>query len=133
MKALTVIFLAGMLIFAVGCSSVGSMRDIPYTEGDSKVFNTPFDKVKEAAVQAFYELGASISEQYKADESTYVIIGTEGASAFSWGTLVRVLLEKNGESSTTVRVVTKRKLATNITAKSDYSNDIFIRIQNKLE
>ena len=62
-----------------------------------------------------------------------MIIGKKGGSLFSYGELVRVVVEEHGENSTMVYVHTKRKMATNIFAKGDYSKTIFTNMDLQLQ
>lgn len=71
------------------------------------------------------DAGLEIEEAYEANEETFVIIGKTGASGFSWGEYARAVVAKNDSGSTTVRVMTKKKMATNVTAEGDYSKEIF--------
>ena len=61
-----------------------------------------------------------------------MIVEKKGASAFSWGELERDVDERTSSEKVSVRVLTKRKLATNVTAKGDYSDTIFSNIELQL-
>ena len=58
-----------------------------------------------------------------------MIVAKKGTSAWSWGELVRVVVQKSASDRTTVRVLSRRRMATNVTAKGDYSDTIFSNIE----
>ena len=117
----------------VSCATVGGMRSAPLTAGMSRTFNHEYDAVLRAAREAVVDAGFTIEVASEVKPKTWMIIGTKGASAWSWGELVRVVVDEAGPDSTTVRIHTKRKLATNVTAKGDYSTSIFSIIELNLK
>jgi len=58
------------------------------------------------------------------NDSTLMIIGTQGLSAWSYGEVVRVVLVGR-QDTTDVRVVTKKRLATTVFATGDWSAKLF--------
>ncbi len=62
-----------------------------------------------------------------------MIIEKTDMSLMSYGELVRVVIEKTSDARITVRIITKRKFATNVTAKGHYSSEIFNFIAMKLK
>ncbi len=54
-------------------------------------------------------------------------------SAFSWGELVRVDLREGDSDNTILEVVTKRRVAVNITAKGDWSEEIHDAVIRNLD
>lgn len=120
-------------ILLSGCATSGAMRTSPLGEGIARVFSAELEKVLNAAQESMVEAGLAIEEVTKVDDNTHLILGTKGLSVFSYGELVRLVVERSAPSETTVRVYTKRRLATNITAKGDYSGAIFSRIESKLQ
>lgn len=131
-KSIGVALLA--ICFVLSCSSASGIKEKPLSEGVTRSYSAAFGDVLKAAQQATVEAGLKIEEIYKVDESTWVIIAKTGTSAFSWGELVRIVVQKQESGSDTiVRVITKRKLATNVTAKGDYSDAILGTIELKLQ
>ena len=112
-----------------GCATVSSVRSAPLSEGVSQTFAAEHALVLRAAQEAVVDAGLTVEAVNKIDDKTSIIIGTKGMSAFSWGELVRVSVERTSDTETTVRVYTKRKVATNIFAKGDYSQDILSNIK----
>lgn len=121
------------LSLIAGCATTGSMREAPLSEGVPRIFNAEFNRVLQASQESVVETGLNIEDAYQVNDRTWIIIAKKPTSAWSWGELVRIVVEKNNESKTTVRVLTKRKLATNVTAKGDYSNSILSNIALKLQ
>jgi hypothetical protein len=62
-----------------------------------------------------------------------MIAAKRGVSLLSWGELVRVVAQQTPDgTAVVVRVFTKRRLATNITAKGDWSGTIFEQLDHIL-
>ena len=127
MRVSAVLLLA--LIACVGCASTSSIQNAPLHAGTGRTFDSDFDTVLAAARQATTEAGLAIEKTERVDEKNWIIIGKKGTSAFSWGELVRVAVTDDGPEKTTVRVYTKRKLATNVLAKGDYAHSILSNIE----
>jgi hypothetical protein len=111
-----------------GCRTVSGMRDAPVNEGILRSYDAGYDDVTRAATDAVRSIGLSVEEVDRLDPNTWRLIATAGPSAFSWGELVRVSVQQRQATPVSVWVLTKRRLATNITAKDDYSPDIFLRM-----
>lgn len=105
------------------------MRSAPIDEGVARTYSAGHDRVFKAARESVVEAGLSIEEIKKVDDRTWMIIGKKGMSGMSWGELVRVVVQQIGPAETTVRVLSKRKLATNMTAKGDYSASILSNVE----
>jgi hypothetical protein len=128
-RVLSVILLLG---FLVGCSSKSSIQREPLHAGKEMRFQADFDKTLEAAHEAIIASGLQVESNTKIDDNTYMLIGKKGTSIWSWGELVRVVVIKEDAETTLVRVVSKRRVSANITAKGDYSEAIFSNIELKL-
>lgn len=121
-----------LVALTFSCASVASIRNAPPSKGVSQSYSADFDRVLKAARESVVEAGLQIEEVNKTDEESWVIIAKKSTSAWSWGELVRVTVSKVNDSEATVRVLTRRRLATNITAKGDYSRAILSNIELKL-
>ena len=122
-----------VLTILTGCATTGGMRSAPLTEGVSRTFKGDYDRVLKAARESVVEAGLAIDEVNKVDDKTWMIISKKGASAFSWGEMIRVVVQGSGTDETAVRVMTQRKVATNVTAKGDYSTSILSNMELKLK
>jgi hypothetical protein len=117
---------------AAACSSQSSVQNAPLHAGVARTFEAEYNKTLGAAREAAVEAGLQIESATQVDPSTYMIMCKAGTSAFSWGEIVRLVVVKEADASTTVRVYSKRKSAVNIGAKGDYSNTILSNIELKL-
>ena len=110
---------------AVGCASAGRMRNAPLDVGTARTFDGSYARVLRAAREATVASGLAIDSFEQPDSATAVIVAKKSSSAWSWGELVRVVVQRADETHAVVRVYSKRRLATNVTAKGNYSNTIF--------
>jgi len=122
-----------LLALIPACATTGGMRSAPVEQGVARAFKGDYDRTLKAARESVVEAGLAIEEVNKVDEKTWMIIAKKGGSAFSWGEMVRVVVQNTGTDETTVRVITQRKLATNVTAKGDYSTSILSNLELKLK
>lgn len=104
------------------------MRTAPLTEGIRRAYDADYRDVTRAAYEGVRSLGLAVEEVTEVDPDTWHVIATAGVSAFSWGELVRVSVQKHQATPVDVWVLTRRRLATNFTAKGDYSPDVFQRM-----
>ena len=111
-----------------GCRTVGGMRTAPVNEGVLRSYTADYSDVTRAAYDAVQSIGLTVDEVAQVDPATWHVIANAGASAFSWGELVRVSVQRHPGMPVAVWVLTRRRLATNITAKDDYSPDVFQRM-----
>jgi hypothetical protein len=124
-KAATVA-LVGVIVLA--CASSGGMRSEPLGAGEAKFYTAPFQTVAPAAREAVREAGLDVDTVSHPDSLTWMILAKKGGSLFSYGELVRVVVQQTPEGAVAVRVFTKRRLATNITARGDWSGPIFEKL-----
>jgi hypothetical protein len=120
------------VMFLPACATVGGIQNAPLTAGVSRTFEKDFDATVKAARESVVEAGLQIESVREVDENTFFIIGKKGTSAFSWGELVRVAVVREAESRTRVSVHTQRRVATNVTARGDYSEPILSNLALKL-
>ena len=104
------------------------MRTEPLDRGVSRESSGDYPPVVKAAQTAITSAGLAVDSFDQPNDATAVIIAKKGPSAFSWGELVRVVVTSAGPEKTSIWVLSKRRLATNVTAKGDYSTNIFENI-----
>ena len=110
------------------------MRSEPLDQGVSRSYSASLKVAVDAARSAMIGAGIGIEEVKEVDANTWMILGKKGTSAWSWGELVRVVVQEQAADSTVaVRIITKRRLATNITAKGDWSDSILDQIDLQLK
>ena len=117
---------------ASGCATTDTMREAPLSEGKTQTFAAPFDTVLEATRESIPEAGFGIQEVNQVDAGTTAFIAEKSGGAFSYGERVRVLVQRQGDAETLVRVLTKKKMATNVFAKGDWSDTLFQLIGSRL-
>ena len=117
------------LTFLAACASAGGMRAEPLDVGVVREFNGDYPTVLSATRNAVTSAGLAVDSYEEVNDSTAMIVAKKGTSAWSWGELVRVVVQKSASDRTTVRVLSRRRMATNVTAKGDYSDTIFSNIE----
>lgn len=111
MRLLHVPLLAVCLLFT-GCQTMADARAAK-GQGESRVFNVPFEAVWNVAPQALESLGLPIAGTNR--EEGYVL-AENGPSAFSWGERIAVFVTHSSDAQTRVEVVSKRAIQTNVFA-----------------
>lgn len=114
------------------CASVGGMRAAPGTEGSSWAFSAPAPKVREAACEALRSYGMYLLEVGAPADSAWSALAQK-TSLWSYGEYVRVtVLPSDSAGLTPAWFLTKRVLATNITASGDWSRRLISRMEEVL-
>jgi hypothetical protein len=121
-------FLLILLSVATGCATAGGMREEPLDVGVLREFSGDYATVLRATRNAVMSAGLAIDSYQEINDSTAVILAKKGTSAWSWGELVRVVVQRSAGDRVAVRVLSRRRMATNVTAKGDYSETIFSNI-----
>ena len=117
--------LAVPAVIIAACASTAGLRSAPLDAGETKFYAAPLAVVGPAARQAVLSAGLNVDSVATLDSLTWMIIAKKGMSLFSYGELVRVVVAQTPDGAVAVRVFTKRRLATNVTAKGDWSGPIF--------
>jgi len=117
--------LAAAAGITAACASTAGLRSAPLDKGETKFYSQPLAVVGPAARQAVLSVGLNVDTVSTPDSLTWMIIAKKGMSLFSYGELVRVVVAQTPDRAVAVRVYTKRRLATNITAQGDWSAPIF--------
>jgi len=117
--------LAVAAAIAAACASTAGLRSEPLDAGETKFYAAPLAVVGPAARQAVLSAGLNVDTVSTVDSLTWMIIAKKGMSLLSYGELVRVVVAQTPDRAVAVRVYTKRRLSTNLTAKGDWSGPIF--------
>jgi hypothetical protein len=120
------------LIVTAACASTGGMDAERLDAGEAKFYAAPLTTVAPAARQAVLAAGLTVDTVSQPDSLMWMIIAKKGMSLFSYGELVRVVVQQTPEGAVVVRVFTKRRLATNLTARGDWSGRIFEQLDHIL-
>lgn len=116
-----------LLVLFAGCATLEEARHSRGT-GLSRVYSTPFVTVWNTVPQALTSLGLTISSENR--EQGYVL-AKRGVTGFSWGEKVAVFVNRIDDMKTKVEIVSKRALATNITA-ADWGPKVLVRLAELL-
>ena len=116
-----------------GCASMDTVAEAPLASGVSQSFPASFDSVSGATVKALTTLNVSVtnSEQKPAG---LVILVTKQLSAFSWGEVGRIYVQKSTSAPTSVYVLWEKRYQLQIsgTGQSEFSDSLFKAIANAL-
>lgn len=116
-------------IWLVGCANSQTVQNEPLSAGATRTFHADYGRVVDAARAAVPEVGLTLKGEKPAENGT-MLIAERGVTAWSWGEAVRILVLP-GPPETTVRVVTDRAYALNVTAK-EFADNLFTRIGQRL-
>ena len=119
------LFTALLLVLLAGCATTAGLRQVPLEDGAQRLFRAPLGEARQAAREALIEVGFEVAEEAEVEDGAWVLMATKGMTLTRFGEVVRVALNPEGIDKTLVRVVTKRRLATSITARGDWSMTIF--------
>lgn len=114
-------------VFAAACASVQGVRSEPLDAGEVHFYAVPFGDVVAATRASVLALEISVQDTATVDSTTWMVLGTKGMSLVSYGEVVRVIVHRTSDGPVAVRVVTKRRLATNVTARN-WADKIFEKL-----
>ena len=122
----------GLMVISA-CATTASLKQEPLDQGVSRIFVGNYDTILKAARDATVAAGLHLESVDKVDEHTWTLLGKKDASAWSAGEMVRVVVQQTGSDSTAVRIISKKRIATNVAARGDYSQAIFNDMELKLK
>jgi len=125
-----------LMLLSIGLSaqqSLNKVKNAPLHAGDGRTFEQPMKAMIKMARQACTEAGLVMESSERIDEDTYMILSKAKTSAFSWGEVVRIVLEQKEASKTVMRVYTRKRIGINVTAKASYTNTIFTSVESQIE
>lgn len=124
---------AGLMVLAAVTASCATVGGLSNSEGDGETsyYREDPEVLLDAGVIALADLGLRI-EKYDS-ESRYVL-ASKGASMGSYGEVVGVFVRQTAQDETvcSVRVVSRKRLATNVFAKN-WEDDVFRRLEAQLD
>ena len=125
--------LAASPLGLAACASAGGMRTAPLTEGARWTVREPEAQVRQAACESLRSYGMYLLEFGAPTDSVWTVLAQK-TSLWSYGEYVRVtVLPTDSTGTTVVYLLTKRLLASNITATNDWAGRLVPRIQEVLE
>ncbi len=123
MKKFLLLFLSLICFLIQGCSTLADARKAE-GEGIKRVFPASYEKTWNASNTALVKLKLEIASENR--DKGY-ILAQRGMTFFSYGENVAIFIKKQSDSQTSVEVVSKKSMATNIFAP-DWTEDIFKEI-----
>lgn len=120
------------VLWTGGCATTGGIKSAPISQGVARSFQHDFNATLKAAQQSIVETGLAIEEAIEIAPATWSIVAKKGATLMSMGELVRVVVEEVSPGTTQVRVLTQKRVATNVAARGDYSASILSNLDLKL-
>ena len=105
MKAGAVVVLTVFL----GCATSGGLRQEPLNAGETRNFAGSYDAILKAARDATVASGLHLESVDKVDDHTWTILAKKDASAWSWGELVRVVIQQTSADTTSVRIISRKE------------------------
>ena len=123
------LFLIAVLSTALvgACASVRGVRSQPLDAGEVHYYAAPFGDVVAATRTTVLALGIDVQDTAAVDSTTWMILGTKGFSLTSYGEVIRVIVHQTTDGPVAVRVVSRRRLATNVLAKN-WTDSIFEKL-----
>ena len=128
MKLLKLCIITVLSLSLQACAASNSAKTAQGT-GLTKEYVARFDRTFTASVDAVKATNGEIVEENKAEGN---IVATYGITPFSWGERVAVFIESLSANKTEVEVVSKRAVATNITA-ANWETKIHDKIAENLK
>jgi hypothetical protein len=129
MKIKTHLSFIALLAGLLGLTGCTTQHTVAKAEGKGErvVYQASFDKVWAAMPEVIGDAGL---EYVSADKDKHVFLARRGITGWSWGENVAVFVEKIDDEKTSVEVVSRRKLETNITAP-DWEGPIFTELDRR--
>jgi len=114
-----------LALMTSGCATLGGLRTAPLDAGTATIYAEPLVAVEGAARNAVDAAGLDLAEVSQVDSSTWMLLASSGLSfTGGYGALVGVVAQELAPDAVAVRIVTKKRLATDLTARTDWDLDI---------
>ena len=126
---LVAVAVAGTL---VACASVGGMRSAPLEQGVVRHYEAELHDAVFATRTALGGSQLEIEEVKQIDNRTWYIIAKRSSGEWTHGELVRVVCEEVAERDIAIRILTRRRVGVEFTAKGDWSEELFSQIALEL-
>ena len=120
------------LLVLSACSTVAGVQEVAPTAGVEARFAATLPEVQLAAVGAFAANGLGVQSVTPEGDSAWVAVVSRGLTYWSYGEIVRVRAALVDSATTSVWIYSQRRLATNLTAKGDWSDILFADIRDQL-
>jgi len=115
------------------CSTMGGMRTEPLDGGATRQYSADLRTAVAATRSALIGSALDIDDVERVDGRTWMFLAKRNTSEWSHGELVRVVVEQTNVDVVTVRVLSKRRIAVEVSARSDWSDAVFAQLALDLE
>ncbi len=115
------------------CSTMGGMRTEPMDAGIARSYSTDLGTAVAATRNALIGSALDIDDVEQVNAQTWMFLAKRNTSEWSHGELIRVIVEQTGADVVAVRVLSKRRVAVEFTARSDWSDAVFAQLALDLE
>lgn len=117
------------LILAAACATAAGMRSEPLGLGTARVYRAPPEQALSATQAAFARSELVVDTLMRPDSATWMLVGVHPGSLIGGrGELIRVVGRRVADSTTEVRILTKRVDPMDLWARGDWSPALFIYI-----
>lgn len=117
-----------VLVVLSACATMAGMRTEPLAMGVAKVYETDLAVAVRATRTALLGSALEIDDVEEINCRTWMFLAKRKSGQWTWGELVRVIVEETGEKEVTVRIISKRRSSMNVTARSDWSDAVFAQL-----
>jgi hypothetical protein len=127
MRFLMAIISLSLMVSA--CATVGDIKSDPLDWGAVRTFQAPFNETLTAARLAISEAALQMESDDKVTDGCWMLVGSRGSTIMG-GSIVRVVVERESDTETSVRVFTRTGERA---AAFQYPKLIFESIESTLE
>ncbi len=122
-----------LTLAVAACSTMGGMRTEPLHAGATRRYSTDLQTAVAATRNALIGSALDIDDVEPVDDQTWMFLAKRNTSEWSHGELIRVIVQQTGADVVTVRVLSKRRVAVEFTARSDWSDAVFAQLALDLQ
>jgi hypothetical protein len=115
------------------CSTMGGMRTEPLEAGVARRYSADLQTAVAATRNALVGSALDVDDVEPVDDQTWMFLAKRNTSEWSHGELIRVIVQQTSADVVTVRVLSKRRVAVEFTARSDWSDAVFAQLALELE
>lgn len=117
-----------LLLGLCGCATMAGMRTEPLDMGVTRVYHSDLRAAVRSTRNALLGSALEIDDVEEVNASTWMFLAKRKSGMWSYGELVRVIVEETGENEVTIRIISKRRNAVNVTARGDWSDAVFAQL-----
>lgn len=125
--------ICGTLIL-MACASIGGTKSRPLTDGTVQYFQSDVRAAVLASRNALVAAQLEVKEVDELDNGAWMIVATRAQGGWTQGEIIRVVVQSTeNEGKVGVWILTRRRSAMNLTAKGDWSKELFSQIALDLD